>query len=686
MRNFSNYVALSLLAAAFAGCSSTDTGSTSKSSSYDPGLTGALAKYNESIVPLAAGDCIWTANTGSTTKGTIAVALKAKEIGILSLRSVDSAVLLNGSLCSNTTAGVTTPIITSSMVTGVAVTGPVTASDETIIFDIRNGIIVKGATTAAMSVALGAASATDEIAILGTAKTDAMKCTYDGTANDTIDLDGDGKADITVTPATAAANHFTVDLSDGDDTFNQNTCKTKMSVYGGIGADTITIGTALTKGDIFSGGTETGTTAKADTITYAARVAGVSVSLDGTANDGDTATSENDNVLDDFEVITGTAYNDVLASGNTQVSYTLNGAAGNDTLSSMEDHEAIFNGGDGTDTVDYHLRTSGVTVTMDGAKIDDGEKSATPATTATFDNVGKDVENLIATDSADTITGNALSNIITPGGGDDIVLGGDGDDTMVAGLVNGSPNDAVDGNDHFAGGNGVDTVDYSSRILAGPVTAALDAVLSTDAKTATNTPTNSGNGSTEADFLGVDVENLVGTVGADTLTGNASVNSIWGMGGGDTIYGMAGNDVVDANGYLAMTPAGKWCGLASDGTAGGKCTTVAGGTTLLGSQSGCDCTVAAVNQVNSICNPSNLAAVGAGTTACNATSMVATCGQTTVNVNCGGDPLDIVSCAGVTGSTTTSGTIKTATSGATVPLDVAAVWTTANTQCWKIQP
>jgi len=51
MRHQIGFIALSLLAAAVAGCSSADSTSTNRNGN-EP-LTGALAKYNQAIIPLA---------------------------------------------------------------------------------------------------------------------------------------------------------------------------------------------------------------------------------------------------------------------------------------------------------------------------------------------------------------------------------------------------------------------------------------------------------------------------------------------------------------------------------------------------------------------------------------------------------------------------------------------------------
>ena len=63
---------------------------------------------------------------------------------------------------------------------------------------------------------------------------------------------------------------------------------------------------------------------------------------------------------------------------------------------------------------------------------------------------------LLSTDGDDVVTGGASDELIVGGGGDDTLIGGDGDDTIVG--------DA--GNDSLDGGSGVDTLDLSQDLSA----------------------------------------------------------------------------------------------------------------------------------------------------------------------------------------------------------------------------
>ena len=103
----------------------------------------------------------------------------------------------------------------------------------------------------------------------------------------------------------------------------------------------------------------------------------------------------------------------------------------------------------------------------------------------------------------------------------------------------------LDGNDVFSGGLGTDTVDYSVRIApigAAGINASIDGVANDGA-------------AGENDFIGADVENVLGGSGNDVITGNVSTNALNGGAGDDTLTGGAaadtltgadGNDTINA--------------------------------------------------------------------------------------------------------------------------------------------
>jgi len=194
-----------------------------------------------------------------------------------------------------------------------------------------------------------------------------------------------------------------------------------------------------------------------DRVTYLGRGAGVAVTLDGAANDGEAG--EGDRVA--AEAVAGTAYadvltgdgaaNDLLGHGGTDA---LSGADGDDWLYGGDGDDvltggtgadrafgeggsdtfaegALANGGDdlsggaGFDTVDYGLRVAAVTVTVD-APAGDGEEGE-------GDVVRFDVENVTGGAGNDTITGSWGPNALLGGPGTDRLTGGPGADLLDGG-------------------------------------------------------------------------------------------------------------------------------------------------------------------------------------------------------------------------------------------------------------
>lgn len=121
--------------------------------------------------------------------------------------------------------------------------------------------------------------------------------------------------------------------------------------------------------------------------------------------------------------------------------------------------------------------------------------------------------------------------------GDDIMVGGLGNDTIVGGLGNdvgrgGAGNDLFIGGpgaDKLDGGSGIDTIDYSASVTA------ISVNLATNANTG---------GDAQGDKL-THIENVIGTIGADSITGSLSNNSLLGGLGDDFLDGNSGNDTVD---------------------------------------------------------------------------------------------------------------------------------------------
>ena len=179
----------------------------------------------------------------------------------------------------------------------------------------------------------------------------------------------------------------------------------------------------------------------------------------------------------------------------------LEGGTGFDTLFPGTGADRI-KGGDGIDYVDYGARAQPLTLSLNGED-DDGEAGE-------GDNIGTDVESLIAGSGDDHITGSPEGNALWGSAGDDTINGRDGADWL-------------------NGGAGTDTADYSLRVK--PVSLSLDDT------------TNDGEEG-EDDVLAADFEVLLGGSASDTLIGNSGAERLEGGDGDDTLDGNRGIDVV----------------------------------------------------------------------------------------------------------------------------------------------
>ena len=185
----------------------------------------------------------------------------------------------------------------------------------------------------------------------------------------------------------------------------------------------------------------------------------------------------------------------------------LDGGAGNDEL----------DGGTDDDLVDYSGAGSDLTINL-----------ATGVATGQGTDVLISIEDVIGSSKDDSITGDDASNEITAGSGDDYVDAGSGDDLIAGG-------DGA-GNDRYIGGNGVDTIKYTSAL------AGITVNLSANTNQAKSTLSGDRAG------IGIDqlsgIENIIAGNHDDGLTGNASSNRIEAGSGNDTLNGGTGTDTL----------------------------------------------------------------------------------------------------------------------------------------------
>jgi Ca2+-binding RTX toxin-like protein len=371
----------------------------------------------------------------------------------------------------------------------------------------------------------------DTIAVTGVAS----PITLTGGEGDDVLSGGDGNDTIN-----GGAGVDTLDGGTGNDTLN-----------GDQGDDKLLGGTGTTGSDTLNGGTGT------DVADYSGRSASLTITIDGTANDG--APGEGDNVKTDVENVTGGSGNDALIGGSA--ANVLSGGPGHDSLDGDAANDVLDGGtgdddlvgGAGTDLVTYAGRTSPVTVVLDGTG-GNGEAGEDDTIHTDVESVagGSGNDSLTGSPNADTLSGGPGNDTIHGDAGADTLNGDDGDDTLEGGA----------GADVHNGGAGFDIADYSARTTA--VTATLDGSAN-DGETA------------ETDNVKPDVEELLGGSGDDTLTGNNGVNVLIGgpgddvldpgRGAGDHVTGNAGTDTAT---YAARTApvSVDLDGLADDGEVG----------------------------------------------------------------------------------------------------------------------
>ena len=232
--------------------------------------------------------------------------------------------------------------------------------------------------------------------------------------------------------------------------------------------------------------------------------------------------------------LTGGSGNDRLLGGDGD-DYLFS-SRGNDTLSGGAGSDG-HHGGSGIDTVSYAGRNVGVSVDFDGFA-DDGSSSDGGAR----DHVSADVEDVIGTNGADNLVGSDGANTLDGGAGNDVLVGGAGADTLNGGL----DDDTLTGSgdpDLINGGDGIDTASYAGRNVG--VAVDLDGVA--DDGSSADGPSGA------RDRIATDVEDLIGTDGADLLTGNAFVNRLTGALGADRLRGREGNDTLIADDGVADT-------------------------------------------------------------------------------------------------------------------------------------
>ncbi|MBJ7355099.1 MAG: hypothetical protein JHC98_09755 [Thermoleophilaceae bacterium] len=396
-------------------------------------------------------------------------------------------------------------------------------------------------------------------AIVYDSRSDNLNITLDGVANDGAVGENDdfgtattiiGGSGTDVINASASASGVQLDGGPGGDTITGSPQGDGLT--GGEGADNISAGAGddtLVPGpgaDTYNGGPNT------DQLNYQDNSAGVTMSLNGLADDGEPGSNEA--LGSDIENLAGGSGDDTIA-GNANANVILAGD-GADTVRAGAGADTIFddtnllavpsscdsiNPGDGSDsvtfvrapancrdTIDYSDALTSVDVTLDEAFTTGNGESPGSDTISQDGTHGLDVK---TGGLADTVTINdAFDHRISTGLQGDSVVGGSGSESIDAGL----------GTDQVDGNGGTDTLDYSSRTA--PVFVTLGDAIANEGEAGEND-------------LALDMEKILGGSGNDSLTGDDGSNFISPAGGNDTVNGAGGDDsLVESSG--ANTVAG----------------------------------------------------------------------------------------------------------------------------------
>ncbi|RVN96199.1 calcium-binding protein, partial [Sinorhizobium meliloti] len=345
--------------------------------------------------------------------------------------------------------------------------------------------------------------------------------------------------------------------------------------FSGAGADVLTgdAGNNTIRGGAGADSLDGG--AGADTADYRDKTQSVVVTLDGATPVAVKVAGVIEDTIRNFENIAGGSAADTLTGDS--LANILIGNDGADTLKGGLGND-VLDGGNGIDTADYLEKTDAITVTLNGAA------NATVLVRGVSEDIIRGVENILSGSGADTLVGDAASNMFRGALGADFIDGGAGVDTAdyrektasvdvsLLGasdsfvFVGGVAEDTIRNIENVFGGKGNDTLtgddfantlngnDGKDLLTGGGGADILDGGAASDTasyrdKTASVSVTLDGATYTTVTVGGVaedtirNVENIWGGTGNDSLSGDANANLLSGGGGSDTLLGGAGADI-----------------------------------------------------------------------------------------------------------------------------------------------
>lgn len=328
----------------------------------------------------------------------------------------------------------------------------------------------------------------------------------------------------------------------GDDYIEGGSANETME--GGDDADTFAVldnfGTDIITGG--AGGTDD------DTIDLSALTGPVTVNYTG--NEAGTIVSGADTItFSEIEHIVLTNNADSINAAAETVDISLDGAGGNDTLTTGTGDDTVF-GGAGNDLIDGGSGNDTIVGGLDRDVLVGGEGDDSL-------NGGEGGDSLVGGNGADTLIGEGGIDTLAGGAGADSLSGGNDRDTFI--IEDGFGADTIVGGE---GGNDDDTIDLNA--LTGPVTVTYTGDEAGTITDGTDTITFSEiegliltdqNDSVNAlaDGAGVDIDagagndTFEGGTGDDSVLGGAGDDRLDGNGGNNTLLGGDGNDHLNAS-------------------------------------------------------------------------------------------------------------------------------------------
>jgi Ca2+-binding RTX toxin-like protein len=215
-------------------------------------------------------------------------------------------------------------------------------------------------------------------------------------------------------------------LFGGNDTFNMQGTNGVDFLSGGAGNDTFNYAGNFTGFAQIDGGSGTDTLnldGNYGGYTGLGNVTNVEIVHLGAGYNYNLAVSPTSTMTVDASALSAGNFLTLDAPGTNTGALLITGGAGDDTFIAGKGNDT-FNGGAGTDTIDFSHASSGVTVNLG---LTTAQMVGGGLGTQTLTNV----ENIVASDYNDTLTGNAGDNLFLVGeSGTDVINGGGGDDTV----------------------------------------------------------------------------------------------------------------------------------------------------------------------------------------------------------------------------------------------------------------